>query len=229
MTALIRYDAARAALKACVSVDEVKDWADRTAAIEAYARQSKDNELRKMAIDIRMRAKRRLGELMAEQKATAGKNKGGRPRKTGSRSVPGFEAPVTLAEAGINKRLAQEARDAAALTPEAFELAVENRKAQVDQPDFGRQPVEPEPFDPNAELLENAAEALTIIAADDRLKAAMDEVAKAKRETKAISALYESVKGEIAAHKRDAARWMAKAKKSATCKACKVALERDDE
>lgn len=225
---LVRYDAARAALEACAAVDEVKGWADEAAAVEAYARQAKDTEMRKMAVDIRMRAKRRLGELMAAQKASVGKNRGGRPRKPGTGRNP-VSGPVTLAEAGIDKRLAHEARTAAALSPEAFEAAVEQKKAAIDAPDFDRSPVEPEPFDPDAELREATVEALTIINADDKLKAAMLEVVKAKRETKAATALYDALKAEVGAYKRQATSWMKKAQKSAVCKACKVALERDDE
>ena len=214
---LAKYDAARSALHACVAVDEVKGWADIAAACEAYARQAKDKDMRKMAIDIRMRAKRRLGELMAAQKASHGKNKGGRPSKTGIRPTP-----VSLAEMGVDKRLAHESRAAAAMAPEAFEAAVETKKAAVDQP-------EPPDFDPTTELLEHAAEAMTIIDADDRLKAAFGEVTKAQRETKAISAMYDALKTEVAAFKREATRWMKKAKKSAICKACRASLERDDE
>ena len=223
MTALIRYDAARAALEACVAVDEVKEWADKAAAFEAYARQAKDKDMRKMAIDIRLRAKRRLGELMAAQKA-AGGARVGRPRKNGLAANP-----ITLGEVGIDKNLAHEARRAAALSPEAFEAAIETRKAAVDQPDFGRKAAEVEPFDAQAELIENAAEAMAIVAADDQLRAAMDEVAKAKREAKTISGLYGALKAEVSAHKRETAKWMAKARKSALCKACKINLERDDE
>lgn len=221
MKTLVKYDAARAALEACASVDEVKEWADEAAAREAYARQAKDNGMRKMALDIRMRAKRRLGELMALQKATHGMNKGGRPKKTGV-----SETPVSLSEVGIDKNLARESRIAAAMTPEAFETAVEARRAAIDHP--GRDE-KPEEFDANAELAESAAEALAIIDADDKLKAAWDEVEKAKRKTRAISALYDTMAAEVAALKREAKRWMKKAKKSATCKACRVALERDDE
>ena len=90
---------------------------------------------------------------------------------------------------------------------------------KVDPPDD-----EPEAYDPREEMYELAAEAMTIIEADDKLKAAMEEIAKAKRETKTISALYDSVKGEVAAFKRDATRWMKKAQKSALCKTCKAAL-----
>lgn len=205
----MKYDAARAALEACVSVDEVKSISDDAAALAAYARQAKDKDLQKMAIDIRMRARRRLGEMMAAQKAKAGKNKGGRPRKTGV-----SETPVSLAEAGIDKNLARESRAAAALSPEAFEAEIESRKAELDA---------------RAESLEAAAEALAIISADAPLNAAFDEVKAAKRDTKAVMALYESLKADVAAHQRAAASWRRKAEKSALCKACKVNLERDDE
>ncbi len=218
MNTLARYDAARAALSACVSVDEVKDWANEGAAREAYARQAKDKEMQKMAANIRMRAKRRLGELMAAQKA-AGWTRVGRPRKNGS----GLNL-IPLAEAGIDKRLAQEARVAAALSPEEFEAAVERRKDAIDRPSLRGQDMAPEAYDPREEMYELAAEAMTIIEADDKLRAAMEEIAKAKRETKTISALYDSVKGEVVAFKRDATRWMKKAQKSALCQTCKASL-----
>jgi hypothetical protein len=217
---MVKYDAARAALVACASTDEVLDWEDHAAACEAYARQAKDNEMRKLAVEIRMRAKRRLGELMAEQKA-AGGMKVGRPKKNGVTNTP-----ISLAEAGIDKNLAKEARAAAAMPPDVFEQAIETRKAAVDQPDFGRTE---KAFDANAELLEHAAEAMAIIGSDDIAKAALEEAIKAKRETKAVSALYDALKGEVAAYKREISKWMGKAKASAVCKACKVNLERDDE
>ncbi len=60
------YEHAIAALKECVLMDEVKEWANRMAAIASYARQSKDKSLEQMAARIRLRAMRRLGELLAE-------------------------------------------------------------------------------------------------------------------------------------------------------------------
>lgn len=224
MKELVKYDAARAALEACVSVDEVKDWSDSAAALAAYARQKKDKSLQKMAVDIRMRATRRIGELMAAQRTAGGMRKTGRPSKKWV-----GQQPISLAEVGIDKNLAHEARAAAALSPEAFEAAVEAKKVAIDRPDVQPVRIEFEPEDDRqAELLELAAEAMTIIDADDKLRAAMVEVAKAKRETRAVASLYDTIKGEVAAHKRDATRWMKKAKRSALCSACKVALERDE-
>lgn len=62
----VNYEAAKAALAACVQLDECKEWANRMAAIASYARQSKDDSLESMASRIRLRALRRVGELLSE-------------------------------------------------------------------------------------------------------------------------------------------------------------------
>ena len=76
MTELIRYEAARAALTAAVTVDEVKDIRDLSRAMAYYARQAKDEELVRKATDIRVRAEIRLGEMIIAQKETVGLAKG---------------------------------------------------------------------------------------------------------------------------------------------------------
>jgi hypothetical protein len=72
---------------------------------------------------------------MAAQKATTGLNKGGRPKKkTGSGPDPvSEETPPTLAEAGIGKHLADEARKLEALSAEQFETKAAEIKAGVKQ------------------------------------------------------------------------------------------------
>lgn len=76
MTGMVKYDAACRAIAECKAVDEVKGWADKAAAMQAYGRMAKDSTLEIDAAEIRIRAERRLGELLAEQKATGGLNRG---------------------------------------------------------------------------------------------------------------------------------------------------------
>lgn len=58
------YEHAKAALAACCSVDECKDWSDKAEALASYARQSEDDTLFRHAMRIRGRAIRRCGELL---------------------------------------------------------------------------------------------------------------------------------------------------------------------
>jgi N6-adenosine-specific RNA methylase IME4 len=126
MSALAKYDAARAALAAAHRIDEVKDIADRAVAMALYARQARDGELIAKATEIRKRAERRLGELI-EQERQAGKlAKGGQPHQHKRKSTGSRKDPVapTLADQGITKSLADRARKAAAMPAAAFEQEV---------------------------------------------------------------------------------------------------------
>jgi hypothetical protein len=77
----------------------------RQSSAHAYARQCKNKDLEADAFEIRKRAERRLGEMMAEEPKAQGTRGAGRPKKGGSRKNPP-KNETTLAAQGIDKNLA---------------------------------------------------------------------------------------------------------------------------
>jgi N6-adenosine-specific RNA methylase IME4 len=112
-----RYTAARRALAAALRIDEVKTIRNQAVAMEVYAKQAKDGELIAHATEIRRRAERRLGELMAATPKAKG-TRGSRVKGARVDQLP------TLDDQGIGKALADRARKAAAMSDEKFEAAV---------------------------------------------------------------------------------------------------------
>jgi len=136
-TALIKYDAACLALAAAKSVDEARDIRNQAEAMRAYARQAKNKQLEVDASEIRFRAERRLGEIIAAQKTTVGLanggEHGGRSSKIdGSRAEPSNIRP-TLAEAGIDKKLSSRAQQYAAIPAPQFEAILSERRERIEQ------------------------------------------------------------------------------------------------
>jgi hypothetical protein len=129
MKPLIKYDAACRALAAASSVDEVKDISNRAVALAAYARQAKNRDLEANAVVLRVRAERRLGEMLTIQKKTVGLAKPGRKPAIGSRAEP-ISAP-TLAEAGIDKKLSARAQKIAAMPMRKFEASLTDLRKRI--------------------------------------------------------------------------------------------------
>lgn len=114
---LVRYDAARHALQQAVAVDEVKDIRDKAQAMAAYAKQAKDTELVEWATEIKVRAERRAGQMLAEMPKNNGQLLRGsivRPR----------EESKTLDEIGISKTQSSRWQKLAAVPDDQFEQAV---------------------------------------------------------------------------------------------------------
>jgi N6-adenosine-specific RNA methylase IME4 len=118
---LVLYDAAKRAIAEALRVDEVKDIRDKAVAMAAYARQAKNKDLEADAVEIRMRATRRLDQMRQAQKDTIGLS-------VGTRGSPVRGARVddkpTLASQGIDKNLAHQARVLGAMDEAAFERKV---------------------------------------------------------------------------------------------------------
>ena len=66
MSDLAIYDRMCFAIAECHRVDEVKNLRDKAQALELYARQCKNTEAERQAANVRLRAERRTGELLAE-------------------------------------------------------------------------------------------------------------------------------------------------------------------
>lgn len=127
-TNLIKYEAARMALAECKSIDEVKSWSDKAAAMQAYGRMAKDKTLELDASEIRIRAERRLGELLVAQKSGDGLAKPG-PKNN---SVVSNDRIPTLKEAGISKDLSARAQNLAAVPEDEFEAEMSGYRERVE-------------------------------------------------------------------------------------------------
>lgn len=127
MTALVKYEAARAALQAAHDVDEVKDIRDKAQAMAAYAKQAKDTKLVEWASEIKVRAERRAGSMLAEMKVNGARADAEDNLKSGPKYPEGTSG-TTLENIGISKKQASQWQKVAAIPEKAFERAIEQTK-----------------------------------------------------------------------------------------------------
>lgn len=115
------YENAKSALANCVSLDECMTWGDKMEALASYAKQSKDDELMKMATRIRDRAIRRAGELLKQIEPAPNHHGNSTRDDTGpsSRKEAG-------ADAGMSQRQIKTAIRVANVPAEEFERQVES-------------------------------------------------------------------------------------------------------
>jgi len=217
MTALIKYDAACRALAEAKAVDEVKDLRDKAEAMRIYAMQAKNKTLEVDAAEIRIRAERRLGEMISKQKETVGLNRGtvingAMPGKNdGSSAVVADDHRPTLADVGVSKDLSSRAQKLAAVPEEEFEAEVGEWRERV-QAEGARvttrleaagerainktqkEEQKPECFEADEneifiqmqQMQEELESLRKIVEADDRLKAANEEITRLKAVERAL-------------------------------------------
>lgn len=116
--ALVKYDAARAALAEARRVDEVKEIRDKALAMAAYARQAQDHQLIRWATEIKIRAERRAGEMLRELAEVGQRKAVGRPGKT-SHGVT--ISPPTLHGLGVTRQQSSDWQQLAAIPAPEFE------------------------------------------------------------------------------------------------------------
>lgn len=129
MTQILLYDAARQAIAEARSYDEVRDWEDKAAAIREYARRARNRELEIDAAEIRVRAQRRRGELLAEMKAQ-GVLAEGRKKKL---STADDSFRLTLSELDTTADESSIAQKLAAIPLDSYERLVARVRARLEK------------------------------------------------------------------------------------------------
>jgi hypothetical protein len=110
---LIALDRARQWLVSAGSIEEVNELRARAEAVRVYTRQAElGKEAENAAAEIRLRAERRVGELLKEMP----RNVGGRPTETGP-----HERPVSLGQLGVSKNESSAFQRMAAMPEDEFE------------------------------------------------------------------------------------------------------------
>src|SRR4051812_30059328 len=114
---LVRYRAACRAVAEAKSVDEVASIRDQAEAVRLYARLAKKRDLEIDAAEIRLRAERRLGELLrAGERARGGQPYHADKNSTGSDGEQVDQDPrPTLEELGVSRKLSARAQRSAAI------------------------------------------------------------------------------------------------------------------
>lgn len=129
---MTRYERACRALAEAKAVDEVKDVRDQAMAMRLYAKQAKNRQLEGDAYEIRLRAERRVGEMMAAQpKAKPPGGSDARPLKDRVSEKP--DQTITLSDAGIDKNLANRARKLHAMPANEFERVVNEGREAIER------------------------------------------------------------------------------------------------
>lgn len=123
---LVKYDAMCKAIATCYSVDEAKDIRDKARAVEVYAKQAKNKEAERLAIEIRIRAEHRAGDLLKKMKESGELRRleRGRPRKA--------SRVTTLSTLGISRDQSAKWQKLGQVPADQFEAAVKQPGATSD-------------------------------------------------------------------------------------------------
>lgn len=116
MTALIRYDTMCRAIDAAHKVDEVKDIRDKAVALEHYARQAQNTEAERRACEIRLRAERKAGQLLAKMPKAKGAAQ--------SKATRSPESTALLEDLGISKNQSSQWQKLGAMPQREFDIAI---------------------------------------------------------------------------------------------------------
>jgi hypothetical protein len=139
---LTKYEAAKKALAEAYRFDEVKDIRDKAVAMRMYAMQAKDRVLQDYANEIRLRAERRIGEMLCDTELNKGGAEPGVGRRGGKNAVVnGDRILPKLSDLGISKSQSSNWQKLANIPDNDFEELVDRTKQKAcDAVDHAKQP-----------------------------------------------------------------------------------------
>jgi hypothetical protein len=118
---LVKYDAMCKAIAACYSVDEAKEIRDRAEALEVYAKEANNLDAERKACGIRIRAERRVGELLKDMKQNGQRHSGHGDQKSESSHATPIQ---TLEDFGITRDQSSKWQQLADVPEQTFENLV---------------------------------------------------------------------------------------------------------
>jgi hypothetical protein len=121
----VAYVQARVALGELASVDEAKQWADKAAALKAWAYMAKHDELRLLALRVQAHAERRMGQLLKELPDGTGAGLRVINNSTGTGTVDNVRQKVAD-QAGLSRRQVYTAQRVASVPAEKFDELVDS-------------------------------------------------------------------------------------------------------
>lgn len=126
----LRIEEVRQLLAECKDVDVAKGIRDKAAALARWYRSQKaSKEIQNGAGEAKVRAERKIGELLEEQAETGQRQRRGDAGRAAANGPEPKSQPATLEEIGIDKHASARFRQVAAIPEERFEKALERQKS----------------------------------------------------------------------------------------------------
>lgn len=115
-TGLIRYDAMCKAIAECYRADEAKELRDKARALEVYFKMARNKEAERQAGEIRIRAERRTGQILADMRSSGERRRGSKKPKESD--------PPTLKKLKITKDQSSQWQELARIPEKDFEATL---------------------------------------------------------------------------------------------------------
>lgn len=129
----IKYDEACRAVAAARTIDDVRDWEDKAAAVREYSRRARNRSMEIDALEIRARARRRRGEILLEMKRDGHLVQGKKAHVSGGERD---QSVVTLEDLGVTRKESSRDQKTAEVDGNSFERLIERcRKYMEENPE----------------------------------------------------------------------------------------------